>query len=276
MIWLFAKPPLIRYPQPMTDRLSSDLASGVLHDILADIAEEAAAVILPYWRAGGEVFSKADDSPVTLADQKAEALILSRLAALYPEVQAVAEEQSEANGKPESAADRFWLIDPLDGTKGFVQGKESFTVNIALIEGSRPVIGVVSAPATSFTWRTAPGGGAQMRRYGDAWRTIRVRNRPDEGFALLSHSVTDEEAARLAARYGCSKWQGTDSSLKFCLIAEGRFDAYPRTGPTSEWDTAAGQAVLEAAGGRVLGPDGQALAYGKPGFLNGPFVAMGG
>ena len=260
----------------MSKRLTKDLASGALHDHLADIAEEAARVILPYWRTGGEVFSKADDSPVTLADREAEVLILSRLSALYPEIQAVAEEQSEADGKPESVGDRFWLIDPLDGTKGFVQGKESFTVNIALIEGTKPVVGVVSAPATSLTWRSAPGGGAQMRRYGDAWRTIQVRNRPDQGFALLSHSVTDEEAARLASRYGCTQWQGTDSSLKFCLIAEGRFDAYPRTGPTSEWDTAAGQAVLEAAGGRVLGPDGQPLAYGKPGFLNGAFVAMGG
>ncbi len=260
----------------MTDRLSADIASGALHDILADLAEDASRVILPYWRAGGEVFTKADDSPVTLADRAAEALILSRLADLYPDVQAVAEEQSEADGKPETAEARFWLIDPLDGTKGFVAGKESFTVNIALIEGTRPTIGVVSAPATSTTWRSAPGGGAQMRRFGDPWRTIKVRNRPDEGHALLSHSVTDEDAARLAARHGCTKWQGTDSSLKFCLIAEGRFDAYPRTGPTSEWDTAAGQAVLEAAGGRVLGPDGAALAYGKPGFLNGAFVAMGG
>ena len=260
----------------MTDRLSADLASGALHDHLAEIAEEAARVILPYWRAGGEVFAKADDSPVTLADREAEALILSRLAALYPDVQAVAEEQSEADGKPETVADRYWLIDPLDGTRGFVQGKESFTVNIALIEGTRPTVGVVSAPATSLTWRTGPDSGAQMRRYGDVWRTIRVRNRPDQGFALLSHSVTDEEAVRLASRYGCTQWQGTDSSLKFCLIAEGRFDAYPRTGPTMEWDTAAGQAVLEAAGGRVLGPDGQPLAYGKPGFLNGACVAMGG
>ncbi len=115
-----------------------------------------------------------------------------------------------------------------------------------------------------------------MRRYGDAWRSIQVRDRPVQGFALLSHSVTDEEATRLASRYGCTQWQGTDSSLKFCLIAEGRFDAYPRTGPTMEWDTAAGQAVLEAAGGRVLGPDGQPLTYAKPGFLNGAFVAMGG
>lgn len=260
----------------MTNRLTADLASGALHDLLADLAEEAAAVILPYWRVGGEVFSKADDSPVTLADQKAEALILSRLADLYPDVQAVAEEQSEAQGRPESVGERYWLIDPLDGTRGFVQGKESFTVNIALIEGTRPIAGVVSAPATSLTWRSAPGGGAQMRRYGEAWRTIHVRDRPEEASALLSHSMTDEEAARLAARHGCTRWQGTDSSLKFCLIAEGRFDAYPRTGPTSEWDTAAGQAVLEAAGGRVLGPDGASLAYGKPGFLNGPFVAMGG
>ncbi len=260
----------------MTDPLTRDLATGALHDVLADLAEEASRVILPYWRTGAEVFTKADDSPVTLADQAAEALILSRLFELYPEVQAVAEEQSEADGRPGQAADRFWLIDPLDGTKGFVQGKESFTVNIALIEGHRPTVGVVSAPATATTWRSAPGGGAQMRRFGEAWRTIKVRDRPDEGFALLSHSVTDEDAARLAARHGCTRWQGTDLSLKFCLIAEGRFDAYPRTGPTSEWDTAAGQAVLEAAGGRVLGPDGGSLAYGKPGFLNGAFVAMGG
>jgi len=260
----------------MTKNLTRDLASGALHDAIADIAEEAAAVILPYWRSGVAVTAKSDDSPVTLADQQAEALILERLNALYPGVQTVAEEAVAADGAPEAAAKRFWLIDPLDGTKGFIAGKESFTVNIALIQGDRPVVGVVSAPATSVTWRSAPGGGAQMRRYGEAWRAIKVRDRPAEGIALLSHSVGDEEAARLAARHGCTQWQGTDSSLKFCLIAEGRFDAYPRTGPTSEWDTAAGQAVLEAAGGRVLADDGQRMAYGKTRFLNGAFVAMGG
>uniref|UniRef100_UPI00289F618A 3'(2'),5'-bisphosphate nucleotidase CysQ family protein n=1 Tax=Brevundimonas sp. TaxID=1871086 RepID=UPI00289F618A len=104
---------------------------------------------------------------------------------------------------------------------------------------------------------------------------IRVRERPADAVALVSHSISDEDALRLAARNGCTQWQGMDSSLKFCLIAEGRFDAYPRTGPTSEWDTAAGQAVLEAAGGRVLAEDGRPLAYGKPGFLNGPFSAIG-
>lgn len=267
--------------------LSQDLESGALALAIAEIAEDAARVILPFWRNDTAVETKSDDSPVTQADRAAEALILKRLAALYPGVQTVAEEAVAADGAPASADDWFWLIDPLDGTKGFVRGGEAFTVNIALMHDGYPVAGVVTAPATATTWRTdAPGGGAFRRQFGEQqqgeahsgaeWRPIKVRDRPQEGMALLSHSVTDEEAARLAARHGCTRWQGTDSSLKFCLIAEGRFDAYPRSGPTSEWDTAAGQAVLEAAGGRVLADDGRRLAYGKPNFLNGPFVAMGG
>jgi 3'(2'), 5'-bisphosphate nucleotidase len=267
--------------------LSRDLASGALALAIAEIAEDAARLILPYWRSDTAVETKSDDSPVTQADRAAEALILERLAALYPGVQTVAEEAVAESGAPDQAEDWFWLIDPLDGTKGFVRGGEAFTVNIALIHAGRPVAGVVTAPATATTWRTgAPGQGAFRRQFGEQqegeahsgaeWRPIKVRDRPAEGMALLSHSVTDEEAARLAARHGCTRWQGTDSSLKFCLIAEGRFDAYPRSGPTSEWDTAAGQAVLEAAGGRVLADDGQPLSYGKPRFLNGPFVAMGG
>ena len=271
----------------MTHALETDLASGALAETIADIAEEAARLILPYWRVGTPVQTKSDASPVTEADQAAEALILKRLSERWPQVEAVAEEAVAADGAPASVGDWFWLIDPLDGTKGFVQGRESFTVNIALIHGQHPVAGVVTAPATATTWRTdKPEGGAFRRQFGalqageahagEDWRPIRVRDRPQEGMALLSHSVTDEEATRLAARHGCSRWQGTDSSLKFCLIAEGRFDAYPRTGPTSEWDTAAGQAVLEAAGGRVLADDGQRLSYGKAKFLNGAFVAMGG
>ncbi|WP_333896886.1 3'(2'),5'-bisphosphate nucleotidase CysQ [Brevundimonas aurantiaca] len=276
-------------PSPATPdkTLSRDLASGALALAIAEIAEDAARLILPYWRSDTAVETKSDDSPVTQADRAAEALILERLAALYPGVQMVAEEAVAESGAPDQAEDWFWLIDPLDGTKGFVRGGEAFTVNIALIHAGRPVAGVVTAPATATTWRTdASGQGAFRRQFGEQqegeahsgaeWRPIKVRDRPAEGMALLSHSVTDEEAARLAARHGCTRWQGTDSSLKFCLIAEGRFDAYPRSGPTSEWDTAAGQAVLEAAGGRVLADDGQPLSYGKPRFLNGPFVAMGG
>ena len=274
-------------PVPSHADLERDLKSGALALTIAEIAEEAARLILPYWRAGTAVETKSDDSPVTQADRAAEALILDRLAAAYPGVQTVAEEAVSESGAPASAEDWFWLIDPLDGTRGFVRGGEAFTVNIALMHAGYPVAGVVTAPATSTSWRTdKPEGGAFRRQFGalqageahagEDWRPIRVRDRPQEGLALLSHSITDEEAARLAARHGCTRWQGTDSSLKFCLIAEGRFDAYPRTGPTSEWDTAAGQAVLEAAGGRVLADDGQRLSYGKPSFLNGAFVAMGG
>ena len=254
----------------MTKTLQADLASGALAEAIADIAEDAARLILPHWRMDTAVETKADASPVTEADRAAEALILTRLAALYPGIQTVAEEAVAVDGAPERAEAWFWLIDPLDGTRGFVEGRESFTVNIALIHDGAPVAGVVVAPAMATTWVAAAGekAGVLRRRFGEPWQTVRVRDRPSAPTALLSHSMTDDEAGRLAARHGCA--------LKFCLLAEGRFDAYPRTGPTSEWDTAAGQAVLEAAGGRVLGGDGLPLRYGKPGFRNGPFVALGG
>ncbi len=261
----------------MSKRLTADLASGALTEALADIAEDAARVILPYWRNGVVAETKSDDSPVTRADREAEALILERLETLYPGVQTVAEEAVAANGAPAEAADLFWLIDPLDGTRGFIEGRESYTVNIALVQKGSVVAGVVTAPATATTWRSgAKGAGAFRRRFGEGWQAIKVRNRPASPMAVMSHSMSDVEAERLASRHGCVQWQGTDSSLKFCLIAEGRFDAYPRTGPTSEWDTAAGQAVLEAAGGRVMAEDGQPLRYGKSSFGNGGFVALGG
>lgn len=260
---------------PQSD-IESDLASGRLADIIADIAEEAARLILPWWRTGTAVETKADSSPVTEADRAAEALILNRLTEHWPQIEAVAEEAVSIDGAPASVGEWFWLIDPLDGTKGFVQGRESYSVNIALIRGETPVAGVVTSPAMAVSWRAAaPGQGAQRRAFGEPWRPIRVRERPVDAVALVSHSISEDEAARLAARNGCARWQGMDSSLKFCLIAEGRFDAYPRTGPTCEWDTAAGQAVLEAAGGRVLDGEGRPLAYRKPGFLNGPFSAIG-
>ncbi len=261
----------------MTHSIDTDLASGRLAEVIAGIAEEAAQVILPYWRTDTVVQTKADDSPVTLADRAAEALILDRLQAAWSGVDFVAEEDSAEHGVPRQVGDWFWLIDPLDGTKGFIQGRECFTVNIALVKGQAVVAGVVTAPATGVTWATTvPGQGAVRRALGEAWQPIQVRSRLEGRMALLSHSVREEEARRLAAQYGCAEWQAMDSSIKFCLIAEGGYDAYPRTGPTCEWDTAAGQAVLEAAGGQVLGPDGQPLAYRKPGFRNGAFTAVAG
>ena len=246
---------------------------------LADVVEEAAKIILPFWRSDLTVETKSDDSPVTQADRAAETHILERLKVLFPDVCIVSEEDASEYGTPEAIGPRFFLVDPLDGTRGFVRGGESYTVNIGLIEDGRPVAGAVAAPASGTVWFTT-GEGAMRRRFGEAQAApVRVRHKPEgRGIALLSHTVTDDEAERLCARHGCASWQGLDSSVKFCLIAEGRADVYPRPGRTMEWDTAAAHAVLAAAGGRVLTMDGEPLTYGKAdrGFENPGFLAVGG
>ena len=244
--------------------------------MLADIAEAAARVILPYWRSGIVAEHKADDSPVTRADREAETLILGELSSHWPDIQTVAEEASSLHGLPEEARRRFFLIDPLDGTRGFVRGGENFTVNIALIEDRRAVAGGIVAPALGLTWRCGLGGAFRRSVSDPEWTSIRVRPRPPEATALLSHSVREEEARAMGQTFGFTHWRGLDSSLKFCRLAEGSADLYPRTGPTSEWDTAAGQAILEAAGGSMTHPDGAPFLYGKPGFRNGGFLARGG
>ncbi len=246
--------------------------------MLAEVAEDAAELILPYWRSDLAVERKADSSPVTEADRRAEDLILARLARLFPKIPTISEEAAENGGVPKAAPARFFLIDPLDGTKGFVRGAESFTVNIGLIENGQPVAGAVAAPATGQVWFTTGEGAFRRKVRGNDLTQIRVRAKPDAGVALVSHTLTDEEASRLAARYGCPVWQGMDSSVKFCLIAEGRADIYPRPGRTMEWDTAAADAVLRCAGGRVFTDSGQPLAYGKAdqGFANPGFLAVGG
>ena len=253
-------------------------APGDIGARLANIAEEAAALIRPLWRAEVAVERKADASPVTEADRRAEALILERLARDFPGVPVVAEEACADCGPPETAAERFFLVDPLDGTRAFVAGSEHFTVNIALIEGGAPTAGAVATPADGRVWFTGAGGALLRTSHGGEARPVRVRRRPDEAEALVSRTMGQADAEQLAWRHGFARWRPVDSSLKFCLIAEGDADIYPRTGPTSEWDTAAGQAVLEAAGGRVLAEDGAPLRYGKADkrFLNPPFVAHGG
>ena len=261
---------------PAVEKLQADLVSGSLAIRITEIAEDAADLIRPYWRNGVAVENKSDDSPVTVADRVAEALILKALEAEWPGVQIVAEEQSSAQGLPSQACEWFWLIDPLDGTRGFVAGREAFTVNIALVHKGAVVAGTVVAPATHTSWRTgAQGEGAFRRQNKQAWEPVKVRSRPEHAVAIISNSMSDAEAQKLIEGHGCHSWQGLDSSLKLCLIAEGQFDAYPRTGPTSEWDIAAGHAVLNAAGGSILTPNGLPLAYGKPQFLNGAFVAKG-
>lgn len=246
--------------------------------VLAEICEEAAALVLPLWKSGLEVMSKADESPVTVADQRGEKLILERLAQRFPGVPVISEEHASEFGTPDSIGPRFFLVDPVDGTKAFVRGDPNFTVNIALIENGRPVAGAVNAPPTGETWFTQ-GGAAVKRTNGGAAQPVRIRPWPKgSAVALISHTMKDETKQKLMADYGFDVPEPMDSSIKFCRIAEGSADIYPRHGPTMEWDIAAGHAVLEAAGGSVLTLEGQPFAYGKAseGFRNGFFVARGG
>jgi len=244
---------------------------------LAGIVEEASRLILPLWRSGLAVTTKADESPVTVADQRAERLILARLAERFGDIPVISEEDASEFGTPDAIGPRFFLVDPLDGTKAFVRDDPNFTVNIGLIQNGRPIVGAVAAPATGETWFTADQG-ARKRQFGEASsHPVRARRAPAEPLALISHTMSAEALEDLKARYGFSRTEPMDSSIKLCRIAEGAADIYPRHGPTMEWDIAAGQAILEAAGGSVTTPEGVSLGYGKAteGFRNGWFVARG-
>jgi 3'(2'), 5'-bisphosphate nucleotidase len=246
--------------------------------ILADICEEAGRLILPLWKSDLTVDRKADESPVTEADRRGEALILERLAAKFPGVHVISEEDASEFGTPEAVGRQFFLVDPVDGTKAFVRGDPNFTVNIALVEDGQPVAGAVSAPATGETWFTR-NGQAMKRVNGAAERPARVRPWPQgAAVALVSHTMKPDHLRDLTEKYGFDQPEPMDSSIKFCRIAEGSADLYPRHGPTMEWDIAAGHAVLTAAGGTVQAEDGSAFVYGKAdkGFRNGWFVARGG
>jgi 3''(2''),5''-bisphosphate nucleotidase, bacterial len=251
-------------------------------ETLADICEAAAALILPLWRSGLTVHAKADESPVTEADRRGETLILERLAAAFPGVPVVSEEDSSEFGTPDAIGPVFFLVDPLDGTKAFVRGDPNFTVNIALIADGRPVAGAVTAPPTDETWFTkaGPEGVTAWKRVnGGAPRPVHVRPwDPATALGLISHTATDEQVQNLKDRYGFVRTEAMDSSIKLCRIAEGAADIYPRHGPTMEWDIAAGHALIAAAGGRLETPEGEPFVYGKAdkGFRNGWFVARGG
>lgn len=245
-------------------------------------AQRAGGAIMAVYATDFAVQEKADSSPVTVADEAAEKIILADLAHIAPGVPVVAEEAVSA-GKVPVIADRFFLVDPLDGTREFVSHRDEFTVNIALIEDGEPVLGVVFAPARrELFW-----GDVKLRKAGriDAdpdgtmpsmGNAIHARVAPASGLtAVASRSHRTPETDAYLANYNVTEFRSIGSSLKFCLVAAGEADLYPRIGTTMEWDTAAGQAVLSAAGGCVTDLEGAPFRYGKPGFRNGNFVARG-
>lgn len=263
----------------------SEVAAALDGDTLARIAVDAGAVIQRIYDEGCDVEWKGDSSPVTLADRAAEALILERLSAIAPGLTVVAEEACEANGLPLTGTD-FVLVDPLDGTREFVSRNADFTVNIAVIAKGVPVRGVVYAPARQLLFVAAGPGEAWQARVvpgGDlppvsGRQRLAIRAIPDEGMtAVTSRSHGSSATYDFLRAFNVAHLRQAGSSLKFCLIAAGEADIYPRFGRTMEWDTAAGQAVVEAAGGKVLTLDGQPLRYGKgvDGGANPDFVVYG-
>jgi 3'(2'), 5'-bisphosphate nucleotidase len=240
-------------------------------------------VVHTIYRGGFDVTHKADASPVTDADQAAEALILERLRAIAPAIPVVAEEEVAAGRTPKVDAE-FFLVDPLDGTKEFIQKRGDFTVNIALIRNRVPVLGVVYAPAKTSLFAGNVIAKSAFRSDQDTdspalapRRPIKIRQVPANGLtAVSSRSHSTPETDAYLAQVNVADRVSIGSSLKFCLVAAGEADLYPRLGPTMEWDTAAGHAVLLAAGGSVFAPGGTPLLYGKPTFRNTFFIASGG
>jgi 3'(2'), 5'-bisphosphate nucleotidase len=243
---------------------------------LTPLMRDAGQLIMDIYATDFDVSAKGDASPVTEADQRAETLILAGLKKLAPDVPVVAEEAVAAGHIP-NVSDRFFLVDPLDGTKEFISRNGEFTVNIALISQGVPVLGLVYAPAVGRMFTGAIGLGAWLED-AQGQRPIRCRPVPPEGLTVVASRSHGDEAALDALLSGRKVAARTNagSSLKLCLVAAGEADLYPRLGRTMEWDIAAGDAVLRAAGGSVRRVDnGGLLAYGKPGFDNPHFVAAG-
>jgi len=237
-------------------------------------AQRAGAAIMAVYATDFAVRDKADASPVTVADEAAEKILLADLAQIAPGIPVVAEEAVAAGHVP-VVADRFFLVDPLDGTREFVSHRDEFTVNIALIEAGEPVLGVLYwgdvRAGKAGTIDADPDG--TMPSLGTS---IAARVAPAQGLtAVASRSHRTPETDAFLTNYSIAEFRSIGSSLKFCLVASGSADIYPRIGTTMEWDTAAGHAVLVAAGGRVTGLAGEPFRYGKPGFRNGNFVARG-
>lgn len=243
--------------------------------LAADLALEAGAAILAVRKRGFDVVRKEDRSPVTEADHAAEAIIVAGLRKANPDIPVIAEEEV-AGGRIAEPAPAYWLVDPLDGTREFAAGHDEFAVNIGLIRDGRPALGVVGIPAVGELFGGIVGRGA-WKRVGSHQTAVSARLPPDEGLTVLASRyhgnstrlddfLRDKRVAKLI-NFG--------SSVKFCRLAEGIADLYPRFGRTMEWDTGAPQAVLEAAGGTVRTFEGDTLRYSKPGWENPHFVCTG-
>lgn len=251
-------------------------------DKLRPTTEAAGRAILDVRARGFEVETKADQSPVTEADQIAEGIVLAELEKLKPAYPIIAEERVSAGNIPHLDSEAFWLVDALDGTKEFIKNGTDFTVNIALVYEGVPIFGIVHAPAREETYIGVVSLDNDHHR-AEVWRdnkpiSITVKKRTDKVTIVgsRSHEIADE-MEKFLSNYNVSDRLIIGSSLKFCLVAEGLADLYPRFGPTCEWDTGAGHAVLRAAGGRVHTFDGAELPYKKqPDFLNGRFLADAG
>ena len=246
-----------------------------LLNCLTVTAREAGAAIMEIYQQNIEVETKEDGSPVTIADKAAEAIILPALNQLDSSITIISEENSASHLL--TAPEQFFIVDPLDGTKEFLKkdGLGSFTVNIALVENNEPVLGVVYAPALDRLFYGSSNLGAFEEKAGKT-QSIRIRNIPETGaVAVASISHRDEQTDNWLNENEIHQTTSIGSSLKFCLIACGEADVYPRFGPTMEWDTAAGDAVLRAAGGMVIQPNQKPFIYGKVHYRNGPFIARG-
>ncbi len=264
---------------PSTQKLLDN--QGALTNMVRRIAIEAGAITLKYFEGEKdmEAEKKGDNSPVTLADQEAEACIEKRLSEIAPGIPMIGEESVAAGKAPSLEGHEYsWRVDALDGTKGFIRGEPHYTVNIALIKGNAPVLGVVYAPALGELYAGhGPDTAIMWREDTDKEKPIKIRELPKEGLSVVAsvHHADMSKIEKFLQGYKVAKVVRRNSSLKICVIAAGKADIYPRFGPTCEWDTAAGDAVLRAAGGMITDLDGKPLVYGgsNPKWLNPEFIA---
>jgi 3'(2'), 5'-bisphosphate nucleotidase len=254
------------------------IRAALLDELTAISIAAAGAIRRSNWERGG-VRIKDDATPVTAADEAAEAVICNALARLEPSLPIISEERAERE-PPKIHGQSYFLVDPLDGTREFIAGRDEYTVNIGLICSGAPVLGVIAAPALGLIWRGIVGRGAERAEFTAATmsepRAIRTRAGPDRGLRVIaSRSHLDAQTKAYIGGLPGAELIRCGSSLKFCRLAEGAADLYPRLAPTREWDVAAGHAILAAAGGSVVLPDGGALAYGSRELRIPAFLACG-